>query len=217
MRMFLSNLKDDDTAKIIEDRVNARLTEVLGSSFFKKQEETKKEEPKKEESTLDKAKADFENQSKTDAQLKEVEDATRFELTFPTLKENYKNYLPKETDNIMSIVDSQKFNNTSEKVREKRVNLMDAFFAEQKNIDVLNDTMKNKVNKYQALTQDAKRSESNKYWEVFEIALDNLKTADKVRQAQKANGTTMSDEDEVATYSKKIFDKGFATYLGANK
>ena len=161
--------------------------------------------PAGEKSTAEKA-AEAETARLEQARIiSETESATKFEIGFDKMREDYKAFLPSETESIVNFVNGQKHENKIDKARDLKVALMDAFFKVQKNIDVLNSTFKDKVSAYNGLTQEAKRKEANVYWEVLEVALENHKLIGKGQAANRANGQPGGGSDE--EYNAKVFKK----------
>ena len=190
--------------------VEAKIAEMLaGGKFFKKEDASNGGNKQKDDdpTTLQKAQKDAEDKAKQNALIGETEGATKFELGFDKLKEDYADFMPAETDSIVTVVKNQKHDNSVTKVREIKVALLDSFFQVQRNVDSVKDSMREKISKYKDLTQEAKRENVQQYWEVFEVALDNLKQAQKFEQASKANGQRSTATGAEAKYNDKIFAK----------
>ena len=131
------------------------------------------------------------------------------------MREEYKEFMPKETESILSIISGQTHENNVSKIKETKLALLDAFFQEQRNVEAVNGTMQEKIAKFKALTQDAKRENVSTYWEVFEVALDNLKQKEKTDQAIRANGRQAQTSSE-AEYNEKVFERA-SFYNGVKK
>lgn len=180
------------------------LTKMFGDFAAKIAPPTKNDDNKGTELS-EQAKADMAAEAQRKAQMDDTEAATRFEMAFPKQLETDKDFYPKETDFIINAATAQNFPDKIQRTQAIKGSIMDAFFTEAKNIEVLNDTQKAKVEKYKALTIEDKRKQANQYWEVFELAIDGLKTKARVAAATTANGAITGDMDKTKkAYNEKI-------------
>lgn len=162
--------------------------------------------PKPEDkSVVDKAKEKEAADKLRATELQDTEFATKFEIGFEAFKKDNKDYLPEELDYILSTVDALKIENKVQKVKEIKSAIMELFFNKEKNLNVLNETQKSKAKAFAALTRDAKRESANQYWEVLEIAVDNLHQGAKLQSALKTSGYAANNGQD--KYADSVFGR----------
>ena len=162
---------------------------------------------KDDKSVIEQAKEQMQLEQAKAQEIAEAEIAVQFDMNFPKMKEEFKAFLPPEMDYVIKAIDAQNIESKSQKVKAIKAGIMDAAFQEQKTVDSLNDTQKAKVKKYKELTSDEKTKQANAYWEVYELALDALKTQARLSGVRDANGNPIGQSSDEAR--NKMNDKIF--------
>lgn len=157
----------------------------------------------KDKSTVEIAAEKAEADRKRAAELQDTEFATKFEIGFEAFKKDNKEFLPEQLDYILSTVEAAKLENKVQKVKETKSAIMEVFFKQEKNLNILNETQKAKAKAFIDLTRDAKRESANQYWEVLEIAIDNLRNEAKYEAARKSSGIVENSGND--KYAESIF------------
>jgi hypothetical protein len=202
------------------DEQKKELTDIVSGvmkSFNPEPKPEEKPEPKPEEkdpSVIEQARKKQADADARNIDIADAEESAKFELNFKDFKEENASYMPEELEYILNVVNAGKFESKSTKVKETKAAIMDAFFAKEKNLEALNETQKAKAKKYNDLTREAKRENASQYWEVLEIAIDNLKLQSKIEVARKQNG--LSGNDVTDKYTQAIFDRS-ARLMGVKK
>ncbi|MDR3112764.1 MAG: hypothetical protein LBU09_00125 [Endomicrobium sp.] len=173
--------------------------------------------PPEDKKTLEEQEEENRKQrEKIDAESKKIENAVEFNLKIGTFVKDNLEIVGEKIKGIIELASQRTYPNGIEKANELRASILNAFFSEQANIDALPmDSFKNKALEFLKLTQIKRTEDSAKYWELFELAVENIKKEKK--HAELLKGKDGKDTDvKGAEYEKKFFDMR-AHYIKENK
>ncbi|MDR3243811.1 MAG: hypothetical protein LBT79_03585, partial [Elusimicrobiota bacterium] len=131
----------------------------------------------KDKATLEEE-AKKEAQEKADAKAKndELEAAIKFEYEIAKMVSDNKEIIGDEVKKILEIAKGRNYSNPIEKANELRSSILSSFFSIAANVEALTaESFKKQANDFLALTQVARNEQSGKHWNLFELAVENIK------------------------------------------
>lgn len=128
-----------------------------------------------------KIKADAEAKKKAEESLKS---AIAFNLSCDSFIETNKKFIPEGVATVFKAYASRNFGSEEEKADNYRKVILDEVFGDQKNIDVLPESMKNEIARYKELPESDKIKQSGKYF----VVVDTFLTIKKGMAQKEFNG-----------------------------
>lgn len=185
------------------DAVKQMITEALASKGDGAGDGKKGDDIKDDD--VAKIKADAEAKKTAEEQLKS---AIAFNLSCDGFIESNKKFIPEGVATVFKAYASRNFGSEEEKANNYRKVILDEVFSDQKNIDVLPESMKNEIARFKSLPEADKIKESGKYF----VVVDTFLTIKKGMAQKEFNGnggnTTSAYSDRFAKLSDNFNNKG---------
>lgn len=186
------------------DAVKQMITEALASKGDGKGDGDGKKTDGNDDDVA-KIKADAEAKKTAEEQLKS---AIAFNLSCDSFIESNKKFIPEGVATVFKAYASRNFGSEEEKANNYRKVILDEVFGDQKNIDVLPESMKNEIARFKSLPEADKIKESGKYF----VVVDTFLTIKKGMAQKEFNGnggsTSSAYSDRFAKLSDNFNNKG---------
>lgn len=190
------------------DAVKQMITEALannkGDGDGKGDDGNKKPDGNNDDDVA-KIKADAEAKKTAEEQLK---NAIAFNLSRDNFIESNKKFIPEGVATVFKAYASRNFGSEIEQADNYRKVILDEIFGDQKNIDVLPESMKNEIARYKNLPESDKIKQSGKYF----VVVDTFLTIKKGMAQKEFNGnggnTSSAYSDRFAKLSENFNIKG---------
>lgn len=152
-----------------------------------------------------KIKAEAEAKKTAEEQLK---NAIAFNLSRESFIESNKKFIPEGVATVFKAYASRNFGSEIEEADNYRKVILDEIFGDQKNIDVLPESMKSEIARYKSLPESDKIKQSGKYF----VVVDTFLTIKKGMAQKEFNGnggnTSSAYSDRFAKLSENFNIKG---------
>lgn len=166
----------------------------------------------------DKVKRDRDDRDKNDSKTKHLESALTFNLTSAEFLKTNESILPKEIADIFQAAEKEKYESAVEKANSIKAAVIQSFFSQQDNVDLLTDNQKVTLADYLKLTKNAKEDRAKDLYEnLFEPALSMLK---RVKKAEELGRNKMGFKDGSkgdSQYKEKMMNLSRKHFLGETK
>jgi hypothetical protein len=180
-----------------------------------------KPEPKTDPNELtlgQKVQKENEQKAANQADKQKLEAALRFTMNADKFISENKAILPKEISDIFARAEKESYDSDVDKANEIKSSVIQSFFSQQANLDLLTDSQKVSVSDYLKLTKSAKEQAAHDlYQNVFEPTLGMLKRIKKAEQVAKSNGGAVDPSDTDKAYKDKLMSGSQEHYLGVRK
>jgi hypothetical protein len=207
MAMTQEEQKAFDELKAQKEKVEEELKEK--ASLAAKQLDAKVSGKNDKNPTLDDLLALSEKnaleKAKIDADSKRIETAVKFNFEIERIVKENVDIVGEEIKSIVELAKQRTYSSGIEKANEIRASVLNKFFSVQENLDALaTENFKTKAMEFLALAQVKRNELSAKYWELFELAVENIKKERKHAELLKSrDGNTVSTKG--AEYDSKFF------------
>ena len=153
-----------------------------------------------------KIKADAEAKKNAEEQLK---NAIAFNLSRDSFIESNKKFIPEGVATVFKAYASRNFGSEIEQADNYRKVILDEIFGDQKNIDVLPESMKGEIARYKSLPESDKIKQSGKYFVVVDTFL-TIKKGMAQKEFNNAGGSsaTSAYSERFAKLSDNFNNKG---------
>ena len=152
-----------------------------------------------------KIKAEAEDKKTAEEQLK---NAIAFNLSRDSFIESNKKFIPEGVATVFKAYASRNFGSEIEQADNYRKVILDEIFGDQKNIDVLPESMKSEIARYKSLPESDKIKQAGKYF----VVVDTFLTIKKGMAQKEFNGnggnTSSAYSDRFAKLSENFNIKG---------
>lgn len=152
-----------------------------------------------------KIKAEAEAKKTAEEQLK---NAIAFNLSRDSFIESNRKFIPEGVATVFKAYASRNFGSEIEQADNYRKVILDEIFSDQKNIDVLPESMKSEIARYKSLPESDKIKQSGKYF----VVVDTFLTIKKGMAQKEFNGnggnTSSAYSDRFAKLSENFNIKG---------
>jgi hypothetical protein len=166
----------------------------------------------------DKVRREREDREKKDSSTKNLESALTFNLTSADFLKANESILPKEIGEIFQAAEKEKYESAIEKANATKAAVIQSFFTQQVNVDLLTDNQKLILSDYLKLTKNAKEEKAKDIYEnLFEPALGMLK---RVKKAEELGRNKMGFRDGSkgdTQYKEKLMNLSRKHFLGETK
>lgn len=153
-----------------------------------------------------KIKAEAEAKKTAEEQLK---NAISFNLSRDSFIESNKKFIPEGVATVFKAYASRNFGSEIEQADNYRKVILDEIFGDQKNIDVLPESMKSEIARYKSLPESDKIKQSGKYFVVVDTFLTIKKgMAQKEFNNAGGSGATSAYSERFAKLSDNFNNKG---------
>ena len=191
------------------DAVKQMITEALannkGDGDDNKKDDGNKKPDGNDDDDVAKIKAEAEAKKTAEEQLK---NAIAFNLSRDSFIESNKKFIPEGVATVFKAYASRNFGSEIEQADNYRKVILDEIFSDQKNIDVLPESMKSEIARYKSLPESDKIKQSGKYF----VVVDTFLTIKKGMAQKEFNGnggnTSSAYSDRFAKLSENFNIKG---------
>lgn len=191
--------------ELTEEQINNMLAGAASRAIeeYKKQQETQKEP---EKTTINQeAEKNYNDEKEKATKAKELEAAIKFNLSIEKFLTDNKDFMPAESVKFMEAVNGKSFSSESLKADELRKSLIELWVKEQKNIDCLPQSHKDKVAEFKSLTDDEKTKQSGKFWDIVEVGVNNRTLMRRAEQINRTAGMG-GGSDYQSDYEKRFLE-----------
>jgi type IV secretory pathway VirB10-like protein len=171
--------------------------------------------PAPDDSIRDKVIKDQQTKATRDAEGKKMEVALRFDMARDKFIEDHKSILPKEVSEIFAKADKETFESAIDKANAIRASILESFFSQQANIDLLTVSQKGQIEDFLKLTRKARDEKSEElFMNVFEPTLEMVKRIKKAEQVGKSRHPAGDASGSDDAYKLKLMSGSKQRYLG---
>lgn len=164
----------------------------------------------------DKVKLENDQKSKQSKEIKDLESAVMFNLASNNFLKENESLLPKEVTDIFKIADRENYSNSIDKANAIKASVVQSFFSQQSNLELLTPTQQSTLADYLKLTKNGKEEKAREIYDnLFEPALSTLRRVKKAEELIKAKqgfgGNTDADQaykDKLKQMADKKFFRG---------
>jgi hypothetical protein len=166
----------------------------------------KKDDKKTDDETVLEA---IRKKEKEDAELKDrenrISESAKFIATFKTTIDAADGFFPAEVNGILDAINKKKYDTELQRADDLRATIAESVFSVAKNLDLLTDIGKAKVEGYLNLSQSAKEKEAGAIWEYVLNAMDTYKRIAKAERIEQVRRGFANPTDAQSKYDAKIF------------
>jgi hypothetical protein len=164
---------------------------------------------------IEKAKREAATKAKGADDAKKIESAIRFSLGAKEWVKQNEALLPKEVSGIFAEAEKEKFDSAIEKDSAIKASLVQSFFSQQANLDLLTSSQKSAIEDFTKLTKNGKQEKAQAiYDQIFEPTFEMLKRVKKAEQLRVDGHATNSTDAEKA-YKERMINLSRKHYTGA--
>ncbi len=169
----------------------------------------------KDLSLNDKVKREREDRDKKDSSTKHLEHALTFNLTSADFLKENESVLPKEISEIFQAAQKEKYESAIEKANATMDAIIQSFFAQQANVDLLPKNQKVTLADYLKMTKTAREEKAKDIYEnLFESSLETLKRVKKAEELGRNNMGLRDGSKADAQYKEKLMSLSRKHFLG---
>jgi hypothetical protein len=193
-----------DDVQALKDRLAALEKEKQEWSLKKDQDLSLNEKVKRER----------EDQDRKASEASQLESALKFNLTSADFLKANESILPKEVGDIFKAADQEKYDSAVHKANATKAAIVQSFFSQQANTDLLTESQKVTLSDYLKLTKNAKEFKAREIYEnLFEPALASLK---RVKKAEELSRSTHGFRNSLgdSQYRERLMKSAKHHYLG---
>ena len=162
-----------------------------------------KEDPKGD-NIVDEAKQRYKKDNDAKELNANLAQAIKFNLSIDSFIKDNEAILPKEAKALLDTVNTKAYSTDVEKANVLRKGLIDQFIELKENFDILPNSLKDKANRYKALTDDEKAKQSSQFWDIVEIGATHKVLIRKAEQLSKNGGQVQ--KSEFTDFEKRVFE-----------
>lgn len=189
------------------DQVIADLTKRLEAI-----EKSKPAPPPADDDLNEKARKQREADDKKAGDSKQLEAALKFSLTAPEFLKVNASLLPKDVADIFKAAEKEKYDSAIEKDAAIKAGIIQSFFAQQSNLDLLTPGLKASLEDFLKLTKTGKQDKAQSIYDsIFEPTFEMLKRVKKAEALSKGFSGGSDTED---AYKNKMINLSKKHYLG---
>lgn len=207
-----SQTKDQGT----QGTTDAKETDVQALLAEVTQLRKEKEEWSSKNTTLnDKVRLEREDRQKKDSDAKSLESALTFNLTSNDFLKQNESVLPKEFSEIFQVASKETYEGPIQKANAIKAAMVQSFFSQQSNVDLLTESQKVSLADYLKLTKNGKEDRAKEIYDnLFEPALSTLKRVKKAEEVSRAKFGYRDGSKGDSQYKEKLMSLSKKHYLG---
>ncbi len=161
----------------------------------------------------DKARKAREKKEKATADTAQLERAIKFNVSSKEWIKNNASLLPKDIEGIFTAADKEKYDSEVQKADNIMSSIIQTFFQQQSNLELLTAGQKSDLDDYLKLTKDGKQEKAQSvYRQIFEPSLEMLRRIKKAESLNQSGGKNETDVD--AAYKDRLIKGSRKHYLG---
>lgn len=188
---------EEQEAKILAFIENASKTQTPP-------EDPKDKEPKGD-NIVDEAKEAYRKEAEAKELNASLANAIKFNMSVDGFIKDNEAILPKEARTLFDTVNNKVYSTDVEKANVLRKGLIEQFIELKENFDILPSSLKEKANRFKALTDDEKVKQSGKFWDIVEIGASQKVLIRKAEQFKKQGG--QEQKSEFSEFEKRVLNK----------
>ena len=188
---------EEQEAKILAFIENASKTQTPP-------EDPKDKEPKGD-NIVDEAKEAYRKEAEAKELNASLANAIKFNMSVDGFIKDNEAILPKEARALFDTVNNKVYSTDVEKANVLRKGLIEQFIELKENFDILPSSLKEKANRFKALTDDEKVKQSGKFWDIVEIGASQKVLIRKAEQFKKQGG--QEQKSEFSEFEKRVLNK----------
>jgi len=175
----------------------------------------KQELIKKDLTLNDKVKLEQEDRQKKESDSKVLESALTFNLTSAEFLKLNESVLPKEIGEIFQAADKEKYDSAIHKSNATKAAIIQSFFSQQSNVDLLTGSQKSILEDYLKLTKNGKEDKAREMFDnLFEPTLNTLKRVKKAEELYRSKNGYRGDSKGDSQYREKLMSLSRKHFLG---
>ena len=165
----------------------------------------------------EKAKLEREDLESKTKQSKQLESALTFNLTSSEFLKQNESVLPSEIGDIFRLAEKEKYENAIQKANATKAAIIQSFFSQQSNLDLLTESQKSTLDDYLKLTKNGKEEKAKEIYEnLFDPALSTLKRVKKAEELARAKMGYRDGKGDTH-YREKLMKLSRQHYLGEKR
>lgn len=188
---------EEQEAKILAFIENASKTQTPP-------EDPKDKEPKGD-NIVDEAKEAYRKEAEAKELNASLANAIKFNMSVDGFIKDNEAILPKEARTLFDTVNNKVYSTDVEKANVLRKGLIEQFIELKENFDILPSSLKDKANRFKALTDDERVKQSGKFWDIVEIGASQKVLIRKAEQFKKQGG--QEQKSEFSEFEKRVLNK----------
>ncbi len=158
------------------------------------------------------------DQDKKNSESKSLESALTFNLTSAEFIKSNESVLPKDISDIFKLAEREKYDSPVHKANATKAAIIQSFFSQQENEDLLTPSQKSSLADYLKLTKNGKEEKAREIYDnLFEPALNSLKRIKKAEELNRSKYGYKSDSKGDSQYKEKLMGLSRKHYLGEKK
>lgn len=166
----------------------------------------------------EKVKKEQDERNKRDSDTKALESALTFKLTASDFIKQNDSVLPKEFSDILHVASKETYDGPIQEANSIKSAMIQSFFSQQYNVDLLTDSQKVSLADYLKLTKNGKEERAKEIYEnIFEPALSTMKRVKKAEELARAKLGYRAGHNGDSQYKEKLIALSKKHYLGENK
>ena len=178
-----------------------------------KLEGKKKDPPADDPDLIEKAKREAAIKAKGAEDTKRLEAAIKFNLGAKDWVKSNASLLPKDVDGIFVEAEKEKYDSAVEKDSAIKSALVQSFFSQQANMDLLTPSQKSAIEEFLKLTKNGKQEKAQQVYDsIFEPTFEMLKRLEKAKQLRMDGHANSTDADQA--YKDKMMKLSRKHYTG---
>ncbi len=159
----------------------------------------------KDKTLHDKVIDDNKEKDKNRSDSKTLEAALTFNLLSNEFIKNNESVLPKGISDIFKAAEKETYDSAVDKANAIKDGIIQSFFSQQLNVDMLTHSQKSDLADFQKLTKNGREAKAQDlYKNLFEPALESLKRVKKAEELYKANQGFGNNTDVDQAYKDKL-------------
>jgi hypothetical protein len=163
----------------------------------------------------DKVKVQQEDKAKRDSDTKALESALTFNLTSSDFIKVNESILPEEISEIFSTAAKESYDSPIDRANATKAAIIQSFFSQQSNVDLLTDSQKVSLADYLKLTKNGKEQKARDIYDnLFEPSLGTLKRIKKAEELSRAKFGYREGSKGDSQYKEKLMSLSKKHYLG---
>jgi hypothetical protein len=163
----------------------------------------------------DKVRLDRDARDKKDSDTKNLESALTFNLTSQDFLKSNESLLPKEIGEIFKTAQNEKYESAIERANATKSAIIQSFFSQQSNVDLLTESQKSTLSDYLKLTKAGKEEKAKDLYDnIFEPALSTLKRVKKAEELGRSRFGYKDASKGDSQYKEKLMQGSRKHFLG---
>lgn len=141
-----------------------------------------------------------------------LQDAMKFNLTSEAWLKDFTSIVPETVPAIFAAAAKENYPSDVEKAAAIKVGIIQEYFGQQANLDLLTASQKNSIEAFKKLTNDLKQDRAQAIWDqILEPTLENVR---RTRRAELVSKGLGDPSDAESAHVKKMREHSRKAYLG---